>query len=155
MKLAIILSLLAIGYLIYWNSRRLAERYKPIAASAAEHARIEELMRIFGQRRDGLAEIKQAYAARFGSAADLAPGWPLVTRSEELAVENLKKFQFDLAVHFMGEAVRFAMAAVDRKAQETGVSPLERSVDAGTASDGNAGLAETRQNVQDALNRRD
>jgi len=153
MKTAIFLSLLAIGYLIYWNWSRLKERYKPIAARAAGDARTDELMKGFGDNRKRLAEIKQTYAARFGRAADRLSSWSLVTRSVELATANLTSFKFEMASHFMAEAVRFAGDILDAREREQSAS-LADSVGGGIANGGIDGLEETRRCVQNALNRR-
>lgn len=144
MKIAIVLSILAIGYLVYWNWRRLVERYKPIAARATEDARIDELMASFGRHRKRIEEVKTTYAARLGREADLDPGWQLVTRSADLAVANLINFQFDMAAYFMESAVSFATEALNNPRQPA----------CGTARDGAAGLEEARQCVQGALDRR-
>jgi|AGTN01.1.fsa_nt_gi hypothetical protein len=161
MKIAMVLSLLAIGYLIYWNWRRVKERYKPIASRAAEHARIEELMQSFGESRKRLEEVRTVYAARFGKDADLDPAWSPVTRFIELAVSSLMNFKFDLAAHFMEQASNFATNVVNHKALERALSPAadsqSQSGDFGAriAGDGADGIEETRQQVQNALNRRD
>lgn len=156
MKTAIILTLLAIGYSVYWNWRRAARAYEPIAKRSQDHRQIDQLMMRFGENREQLAEIKKAFASRFGCAAELEPSWSLVTRSVELSHENLNKFKFELALHFMQEAVSFAIDILNRKKQEQSVALSRGSTERDTASGavGEAGLAETRRCVQIALERR-
>lgn len=116
MKIAIILSLVAIAYLTVWNWRRFTSGVRAI--SRREQA-IDDRMAQFGNHRERVVRARQEFTTLTGADPAKDPRWDFVNTSYKNAVDALTSIaqgpaKSDQAAHFMQYAADHAERVVEQ-----------------------------------------
>lgn len=127
MKIAIILSLVAIAYLTVWNWRRFTSGVRNI--SQRERANDDRMAR-FGEQRERVVRACREFTTLTGADPAVDPRWDFVNASYKNAVAAMTSatpatsaIKFDQAANFMQYAADHAERVVEHLRRGTCTTP--------------------------------